>query len=152
MPSNLFLRKTKTLFESFKGMLTMIRKLTCVFAFLFFISTSAEESSDFRNDLNSLMVVFQTCECKFVRNGVEHDPKEARAHMEKKLKAVEGRIQTIQEFIDYIGSKSSISGKPYLVKFADGKTKESGVWLKEKWNEILRERNSSTKSIRKKKN
>ncbi|AXR67970.1 YfeK family protein [Leptospira mayottensis] len=130
----------------------MIKKLTCVFVVLFFISISAEESSDFRNDLNSLMAVFESCECKFIRNGVEHGPKEARAHMEKKLKMVEGRIQTIPEFIDYIGSKSSVSGKPYLVKFADGKTKESGVWLKEKWEEILKEKNSSPNSTRKKKN
>ncbi|ULH28418.1 YfeK family protein [Leptospira weilii] len=130
----------------------MTRKLTCAFVLLFFISISAEENSDFRNDFNSLMAVLESCECKFIRNGVEHDPKEARAHMEKKLKVVEGRIQTISEFIDHIGSKSSISGKPYLVKFADGKTKESGVWLKEKWEEILKEKNPSTKSTRKKRN
>ncbi|EMO14731.1 YfeK family protein [Leptospira santarosai] len=131
----------------------MIRKLTYIFIFLFFVSTSAEESSDFKNDLNVLMALFESCECKFIRNGVEHGPKEARSHMERKLKkASEGKIKTIPEFIDYVASKSSVSGKPYFVKFANGEIKESGVWLKEKWEEIVKERNLSAKPTKKKKN
>ncbi|EMY76544.1 hypothetical protein LEP1GSC060_2619 [Leptospira weilii serovar Ranarum str. ICFT] len=117
--------------------------------FLFSFSIVADGTSDFRNDLNLLMGTLESCECKFIRNGVEHDPKEARVHMERKLKAADGRIQTIPEFIDSIGSKSSVSGKSYLVKFADGKTKESGPWLKEKWEEIVQRKNAPVKSSNK---
>ncbi|TGK30584.1 hypothetical protein EHQ05_06460 [Leptospira yasudae] len=116
------------------------------------LSVFAEGNSDFRNDLNLLMGSLESCACKFVRNGAEHDPKEAREHMERKLNSAGGRIHTIPDFIEHIGSKSSISGKPYLVKFADGKTKESGIWLKEKWDEIQNRKNAPVKPSKGKKN
>ncbi|EKR74557.1 YfeK family protein [Leptospira noguchii] len=125
----------------------MVRKFIFLSIFLFCVSITSENDSSFKNDLNSLMDVLESCGCKFIRNGSEHDPKEAREHMERKLKAVDGKIHTIQEFIDHIGSKSSISGKPYFVKFADGKMVESRVWLKEKWEEIVNKKNNSSKPI-----
>ncbi|EMN00256.1 hypothetical protein LEP1GSC021_3554 [Leptospira noguchii str. 1993005606] len=125
----------------------MIRKFIFLSIFLFCVSIISENNSSFKNDLNSLMDVLESCGCKFIRNGSEHEPKEAREHMERKLKAVDGKIYTIQEFIDHIGSKSSVSGKPYFVKFADGKMVESRVWLKEKWEEIMNKKNNSSKPI-----
>ncbi|EMI72642.1 YfeK family protein [Leptospira noguchii] len=125
----------------------MVRKFIFLSIFLFCVSITSENDSSFKNDLNSLMEVLESCGCKFIRNGSEHEPKEAREHMERKLKTVDGKIHTIQEFIDHIGSKSSISGKPYFVKFADGKMVESRVWLKEKWEEIVNKKNNSSKPI-----
>lgn len=123
----------------------------CSFSFSVF-GQGASANSDFRNDLNLLMGGLESCQCKFIRNGSEHEPKEAREHMERKLNAADGRIQTIPDFIEHIGSKSSMSGKPYLVKFADGKTVEAGVWLKERWEEILKRKNSPVKPTKNKKN
>ncbi len=130
----------------------MKKKSIWLFVLLSFISIGAEESSEFQKDLNLLMNSLESCECKFVRNGAEHDPKEAREHMERKLKATDGKIQTIAQFIEYIGTKSSVSGKPYLVKFSDGKTLESSVWLNAKWEEISKKKNTpSNTQIKKKK-
>ncbi|MBM9500008.1 YfeK family protein [Leptospira sp. 201903071] len=129
----------------------MKKKLTWLFVSLLSFSIGAEEFSDFQKDLNLLMNSLESCECKFIRNGAEHDPKEAREHMERKLKATDGRIQTVPGFIEHIGSKSSITGKPYLVKFADGKTLASAVWLKEKWEEISKKKNESVKTPKTKK-
>ncbi|TGM03103.1 hypothetical protein EHQ76_10425 [Leptospira barantonii] len=135
-----------------KQIFTLSILLCSFFTSAIVFSQGTPSNSDFRNDLNLLMGTLESCQCKFIRNGSEHDPKEAREHMERKLNAADGKIQTIPDFIEHIGSKSSMSGKPYHVKFADGKTKESGVWLKERWEEILKKKNSPVKPTKIKKN
>ena len=40
------------------------------------------------------------------------------------------RVKTTNDFITGIASKSYLSGKPYLVKFADGHTQPTGDWLR----------------------
>ncbi|XDD50548.1 YfeK family protein [Leptospira sp. WS92.C1] len=127
----------------------MKQQILLLIAFLFSLSIGSEESTEFRKDLNLLMNSLESCQCKFIRNGAEHDPKEAREHMERKLNAVNGKIQTIPDFIENIGSKSSITGKPYLVKLSDGKTKEAAVWLKEKWEELSKVKNFPQKPSKK---
>jgi len=39
-------------------------------------------------------------------------------------------VKTTDDFIAGIASTSYISGKPYLVKFADGHTQSTGDWLR----------------------
>ncbi|TGK32710.1 hypothetical protein EHQ12_12275 [Leptospira gomenensis] len=132
----------------------MMKKIFSVVTFLFYsvlFSVFSEDGSVFQNDLNSLMNSLEVCQCKFIRNGSEHDPKEAREHMERKLKAAEGRIGNISDFIEHIASKSSISGKPYLVRLKDGKTVEAKLWLTEKWKEISEAKNPSKKPEKRKK-
>ena len=58
----------------------------------------------------------------FIRNGSEHTPREAGAHLRRKLRSAGSRIQTAQQFVDLIGSKSSSSGEPYRMRLADGTT------------------------------
>lgn len=72
---------------------------------------------------------------KFVRNGTEYDGKEAAKHLRKKLKRAAGRVRRAEDFITYIGSGSSLSGKPYLIKFPDGRTLETGKYLRDKLKE-----------------
>ncbi|MDV6234322.1 YfeK family protein [Leptospira ellisii] len=130
-----------------------MKKISTVWIFLFcsvLFSVFSEEDPSFRNDLNSLMSSLESCQCKFVRNGSEHEPKEAREHMERKLKATDGRIGNIPDFIEHIASKSSVSGKPYLVKLKDGKTVEAKLWLTEKWKEISEAKNPPKKPDKRK--
>jgi hypothetical protein len=61
----------------------------------------------------------------FIRNGDEHTPAEAADHMELKLKKSGVKVKTAIQFIAYCASKSSLSGKDYQVKLADGKTYKS---------------------------
>ena len=83
-----------------------------------------------------LLDVMERSNLIFIRNDSEHSSKEARDHLEKKLSSAWGGIQTARQFIKYIGTKSSISGKFYYVKFPDGKKIKSFLWLKQKLLEI----------------
>ncbi len=56
----------------------------------------------------------------FVRNGDAHTPAEAQAHLRLKWSNQKDQIKTAEDFIRLCGTSSSISGKAYLIRFADG--------------------------------
>lgn len=72
---------------------------------------------------------------KFIRNGTEHDGKEAAAHLRMKLQKAGGKVQTADDFIRLCASKSFLSGKPYRIRSSDGKTVDSGKYFREKLKE-----------------
>jgi hypothetical protein len=41
-------------------------------------------------------------------------------------------LQTADDFIRLCATGSSMSGKPYLIRFADGHTEPSAQWLRER--------------------
>lgn len=65
----------------------------------------------------------------FIRNGTEHTAAEAAAHLQRKRKAAGDRIRTPEQFIDKLGARSSITGKPYRVRLPDGRQMDSATWL-----------------------
>jgi len=72
---------------------------------------------------------------KFIRNGAEHDGKEAAAHLRMKLQKAGDKVQTADDFIRLCASKSFLSGKPYTIRFPDGKTVNSDRYFREKLKE-----------------
>jgi hypothetical protein len=77
---------------------------------------------------------------KFIRNGSEYNGKEAADHLRMKLQNVLV-VETADDFIRLCASQSSISGKPYMIRFSDGKTIKSEKYFREK----LKEYNSTVK-------
>jgi hypothetical protein len=72
---------------------------------------------------------------KFIRNGTEHDGKEAAEHLRKKLHNAGGKVQTTNDFIILCASKSYVSGEPYLIKLSNGKTIKSEQYFRAKLKE-----------------
>ncbi|MGC1322266.1 MAG: DUF5329 domain-containing protein [Candidatus Udaeobacter sp.] len=96
--------------------------LTVVIAFGFDAQTRAE--------IDELISFVQTSGVRFIRNGTEYSAAEGAQHLRDKLAKAGDRVKTTDDFIAGIASKSYISGKPYLVKFADGHTQPTGDWLR----------------------
>lgn len=71
----------------------------------------------------------------FIRNGTEHTAAQAAEHLQRKRKAAGKRIATPEQFIDKLGTRSSMTGKAYRVRLPDGKEIDSAVWL----NGLLRD-------------
>ena len=65
----------------------------------------------------------------FIRNGTEHSCADAGKFLRGKLESMGKEITTAREFVERIASKSSMSGHPYHVKFADGKTMLASQFL-----------------------
>jgi len=71
-------------------------------------------------------------DAKFIRNGKTYDSKAAVDHLRSKLRAAGSRVQTAEDFIRVCASESSISGKPYEIRFADGTVLRAADFLRQK--------------------
>jgi hypothetical protein len=76
----------------------------------------------------------------FIRNGTPHSPAEAAAHMQMKREKAPKYARTAEDFIQHLASKSSFSGKPYYIRFKDGKTVLAEEVLKKELQRILSQR------------
>jgi len=91
------------------------------------------------NKINFLLSEVGQLEGVFIRNGTEHSPESAVAHLKMKLEnamnswfAPKKDKWTAKMFIEKIASKSSLSGKPYQIRFKSGKIVNTGEWLHER--------------------
>ncbi len=66
---------------------------------------------------------------QFIRNGTAHDSKSAVEHLQMKRRYAGSRIKTAEDFIDCCASKSSMSGQPYQIRFANGKTVDAAAFF-----------------------
>jgi len=67
----------------------------------------------------------------FIRNGSEYDGHKAAAHLRRKLDYAGSKVRTAEQFIDYLATGSSMTGKPYKIRFADGHSVDSAVYFRE---------------------
>lgn len=66
---------------------------------------------------------------RFYRNGSWHPAAAAAEHMRLKLSRAGGRVETAQDFIRYIATRSSLSGEAYRIRLPDGREFKSADWL-----------------------
>jgi hypothetical protein len=78
----------------------------------------------------------QLTDAKFIRNDSAYDGKAAAEHLRLKWREAGARIKTAQQFIELCGSKSSVSGRPYQIRFAEGTLLTSEAFLREKLKEL----------------
>ena len=69
---------------------------------------------------------------RFIRNGREYDTRAASNHLRLKLKTAGNKVKTAEDFISFCASQSSMTGEPYLIRFADGTTVKSEVFFRDK--------------------
>jgi hypothetical protein len=86
-----------------------------------------------------LGVVASLHDAQFIRNGRAYDGQAAVSHLRTKLRAAGSRVQTAEDFIRYCASESSVSGKPYEIRFADGRVVLSADFLRQQLLEFDRE-------------
>ena len=79
-----------------------------------------------------LTAVASLQDAQFIRNGKPYDSKAAIDHLRTKLRAAGSRVQTAEDFIRDCASKSSISGNPYEIRFADGTVLLAADFLRQK--------------------
>jgi hypothetical protein len=81
-------------------------------------------------EIDELLSFVRTSNVRFIRNGREYSAAEGADHLRDKLAGAGDRVKTTEDFITGVASKSLLSGKPYLVKFSDGRTQPTGDWLR----------------------
>jgi hypothetical protein len=86
---------------------------------------------DETNQIEELLKRIEKSKIIFIRNGTQYSSKKAADHLRSKWEHSKGQIKTLNEFIKKIASKSSYSGKYYLVKLQNGT-----IISAEKWYEL----------------
>ena len=79
----------------------------------------------------ALLEVVRTSPLTFLRNGTDSDGAAAAKLLSAKYDAARAEIATVEAFIAGVGTRSSTSGQPYLVRTADGAERELAGWLTE---------------------
>jgi hypothetical protein len=79
-----------------------------------------------------LAVVASLHDAQFIRNGTAYDSAAAVKHLRAKLAAAGSSVQTAEDFIRNCASRSAISGKPYEIRFADGRVVLSADFLRQR--------------------
>jgi hypothetical protein len=68
----------------------------------------------------------------FIRNGRVYDAEQAAAHMRLKLRFAGSRVKTVDDFIVYCATGSSVSGTRYTIRFTDGHSIDAATFLRGK--------------------
>jgi hypothetical protein len=115
----------------------MVRLLTIAFL-MFAVAVDASDRSPSENARIEylLAIVASLHDAQFIRNGTSYDSAAAVKHLRLKLRAAGSRIETAEDFIRYCASASSVSGRPYEIRFADGRVVRSADFLREKLTEF----------------
>ncbi|MFC0253135.1 DUF5329 domain-containing protein [Massilia consociata] len=95
-------------------------------------ANAAPTPATVRAEIEALLGRITASGCQFERNRSWHSGDDARAHLLRKLKHIEGRPETVtstEQFIEFAASKSSFSGRPYRVRCGNGDPVESRAWL-----------------------
>ena len=92
---------------------------------------AAPAATPVRAEMETLLGHLGSSGCMFNRNGDWYPASEAREHLLMKLGHIEARgtLKSTEDFIELAASKSSMSGKPYLVRCGDAAPVHSGTWL-----------------------
>ena len=98
-----------------------------------FTAPTAQPPPTVQTEIEYLLQHIEMSGCSFYRNGSWYDGAHARAHLRAKYDylAAKQLVATAEDFIDKAATKSSVSGKPYKIRCADGAEVESGPWLRQ---------------------
>jgi len=69
--------------------------------------------------------------CTFIRNGKRYSGSDARAHLKSKRRHNAHLINSAEDFIQKLASKSSMSGKPYLIRCVGEDQQTANEWFTE---------------------
>ena len=106
--------------------------------FLAVVAHGAERTG--QPEIEFLLTSVAKSDCRFIRGGSEYGGREAADHLRLKLSKAGSRVQTAEDFIEGIASKSSLTGRAYQIRLADGKVVPSGQWFRD----TLAKRRAST--------
>jgi hypothetical protein len=114
----------------------MIRSLLVIIAVLVTTAVRAQGLSEAQRIESLIRAVEALPNAKFVRNDTEHDASKAGEHLRLKLRESRGRCKTAEDFIRVCASGSSVSGKRYQIRFADGTVQTSEAFLRARLKEL----------------
>jgi len=100
--------------------------MLCIFSCVISASVFA---SDMQTEIDHLLAFLENSECQYERNGKIHTGKDTLNHVKKKNKYFKNKIDSTEKFIEYSATKSTMSGKYYMVLCKDSPKVKTQDWL-----------------------
>jgi len=105
--------------------------ILCLLLVLAPVFAQAERSE--LSKIESLISQVESMDAVFIRNGKEHSPRDAAAHLRRKLTSALRSIRSAdvnaRDFVIQVASKSHFTGQPYSIRFKDGRIVSARSWL-----------------------
>ena len=97
----------------------------------FFTIAQAAEPAATKAEIAHLFTTLETSGCQFNRNDSWYGAKEAAGHLTTKYKYLQDKelVPSAEKFIERAATQSSLSGKAYQIKCADGNAQPSAPWF-----------------------
>lgn len=94
-------------------------------------TTHAAMAPTAQTEIGYLLHFVGTSGCQFYRNGTWYSPETAQAHLRSKYEKIVSRVQidSAEDFIAKVATKSSMSGQPYKAKCHGAEPITSSQWL-----------------------
>ena len=117
-----------------------MKTATLVCALLLCAASAAAQQAPALSEAQKIDALIQTVGglrgAVFIRNGSEYDGQAAADHLRLKREKAGSRVATADDFIRRCGSVSSMSGRPYQIRWADGRTETSEAFLRARLAEL----------------
>jgi hypothetical protein len=97
---------------------------------------SAKPDEAAQAEIAALLSAVGSSGCTFIRNDEPGTASAARAHLERKYRYARKKLDSAEDFIERIASKSSMTGRPYLVECPGMPQQGTREWLLERLVEI----------------
>ena len=107
----------------------MIKKLAITFLCFMTTSVLADVSPDKRHEVNYLLNFVKQSQCVMERNGSQHKGIAAMRHIQTKYDYFRDDIENTEDFIKYSATKSTMSGKYYMVYCPGKPEQKTSQWL-----------------------
>jgi len=106
-----------------------MNKLRAAICLLFSGSIAAGVSPSEQQEIEHLLNFVQYSGCVIERNGKAYDAEAAISHIREKYAYFEDEIDSSEDFIELSATRSTMSGKDYLVRCGDGEQIRTQDWL-----------------------
>lgn len=105
----------------------LIIQALCLFCFV--CALSAAETAE-KAKIEALISHIRGLEnATFIRNGSDYSAANAAKFLRAKWERNDKEVKTAEDFIAKVASTSGTSGKPYVIRFKDGKETPCGEYL-----------------------
>ena len=78
----------------------------------------------------------QLTDATFLRNGRSYPASSAAGFLREKWRSRRSEVRSAEDFIERVASFSSTTGKPYLIRFANGREVSSAEYLRAELAEL----------------
>lgn len=95
-----------------------------------------------QHEVEHLISFVSNTPCLIERNWISHNGREAIAHIQQKYDYFRDDIKTTEQFIEYSATKSTMTGKDYMVKCAGQSTLKTKDWLLQELHKYRAQRQS----------